>query len=1586
MNDAAYLIIHKDFPVSVNGVNSGAEMATLGEAYALAKLGRRVIVAAELKDGEQTKNGVEFWDIGNSYNVGQIIERARHLGPYHLISAGRIAAIQESRGETSCLSRSLIIHDPSAAALGVRAEIATRIVDNVICVSEAQRGLFLQEKADPAKVKVVYNGADPEYFTAGDSDKRDYNRIIFVGALVADKGIIQLINTFAKLKAVLPNLKLDVYGSASMWAREELINTAEIESQLPGIKFHGKVSQETVVEAYRGAGMCVISSIWFDSFPLTAVEAQVTGCPVVGFSSGGIREAVISGETGLLAEEVSEAGLYKAMHSLLASPEKLRQMSKNALTIQRPKFTWENTAKSIIKLCEKADPNEQRQSGLVEKKIGILTTWKQACGLATYAGYMCSQFPSNSFVVLAEEATTKAADEDFVERCWSKNSGDYSRLLTAIEKHDIGLLQLNCHYRFFQYPQFNGFLEEVRKRGIKVVTLIHNPYTVDPSLQQLAINSDVVMVHTTQNRLEMMANKIQPNKVVVLPHGVSVRKNIDKHLLRKRYGINDAVKVLTCFGFTQAHKGMEGLLESVHYLRARGHNVLGLIVGGPLESDPSSKEYLQGLQELSRQLKIESFVKFVSGFVSDEQVGDYLALSDVVLMNYRSSYYEASGACSLAIGAGALVAASVAPPFQVFEDAVWHITSGFPPQLSVEVLLDNQELSASILQRARKYCEQNSWTAIYQRLTDIYRNLGIKITTADKEKAVELNNKNATTGGQIKVLMQNRPTANSHRGGDTVLMENLAAGLRKRGITVEIDLEGRKDPKNFDLVHLFNFATPDYTRALAERAHAAGVPFVVTTLCEDLPTFHEQSRALANCLIDYTRAGQSAQWWQQNKTDITRIKSAPPFNNQWVAANAAMLFSNGANESQVVLRDYPNAKVREIKLGHEFAPAASPELFSRQYGIKDYVLCVGRIESRKNQLMLLKALENSDLPVVLAAGGFSYQPEYEKAVRQFKRRGQTLILDRQTPEMLASCYAAARCHALPSWYELPGLVSLEAAFYGCNIVGTKTGTTFDYLGDKAYYCQPQDENSIFVATTAAYYSPKTIGLKELVAQYSWDKTADETLEAYRQIVKTVQQVTTVTTRKTMNTNQIYDFNPSATEFQELLEKGELKANEGQYSEAIAMLERARCLNSASARLERGIAAIHLAESRVKEARQQFERALAINPNDEKTLTGLGMCELLDNKLASASDFLFRALRINPMLLTALHQFIQCSYSLGKFGELEEVLRRYLQTKPEDREIQFCLAGCLFKQSRISESRTMVEQILKAQPDHRGAIELSRLFANSNQSGVSASSQSISEATTARATPPQQAFSPQPIKTSVVTYDLDTLEDSKRRREYNDVKLGANAIVSGGHYNAQQKEHAKLLLAEVAAVEGDSNKASAIYAEVLAANARCTRAICGRGALAASQNRQNEAEQAFKQALEINKREDLALTGLGFLRAFAGDSSGAWDFYTQALAINQENTRALLGVIELGYKLGRLKETEGHIRNYLELHPADLNFLYSLAGCCFAQDKLEEATLEIEKISIFDNEHKLANELKGLITQKRQGGSNLAASNVGGVRT
>jgi glycosyltransferase involved in cell wall biosynthesis len=217
--------------------------------------------------------------------------------------------------------------------------------------------------------------------------------------------------------------------------------------------------------------------------------------------------------------------------------------------------------------------------------------------------------------------------------------------------------------------------------------------------------------------------------------------------------------------------------------------------------------------------------------------------------------------------------------------------------------------------------------------------------------------------------------------------------------------------------------------------------------------------------------------------------------------HADRLLTCGDTETVFIKSRFPKAKCETVFFGSTIKDSAvGPELFQKQFGVGDFVLCVGRIEMRKNQLMLMKALEDEDIPLVFADGGFSYQPAYVDLCKNFKRKGKTIFTGRLSDELLISAFRAASVHCLPSWYELPGLVTLEAARYGCRIVASSWGAIENYLKDTIIYCQPDSSDSIREAIYAALSKPNDNLQTALASNYTWEKSGDHLIAVYTNVI------------------------------------------------------------------------------------------------------------------------------------------------------------------------------------------------------------------------------------------------------------------------------------------------------------------------------------------------------------------------------------------------------------------------------------------------------------------------------------------------------
>jgi len=422
----------------------------------------------------------------------------------------------------------------------------------------------------------------------------------------------------------------------------------------------------------------------------------------------------------------------------------------------------------------------------------------------------------------------------------------------------------------------------------------------------------------------------------------------------------------------------------------------------------------------------------------------------------------------------------------------------------VRFVYEHPDEAAKIGARARQDIIHN-WTSKNQAARVAERCLEIR----DRMRAArihssaqvpETNRAPAVKKSNLKILFLNRPDALTHPGGDTQLMNRLKAELESLNVRVYIGTEAQ-DVSRYDLAHLINLTILPASLQYAQNVLSQGKSYVITSLYEDWQRYLNLSYDVIHAFKKYIESGQDPAVFEKELQQAKQQPPSRPLDNDFVANNALCHFCCAETERNALTRRFPQIKRSEIV---PFAPTLAATYgdggtaFRKEFGVADFVLCVGRLESRKNQLMLLKALEHEDIPIVFATGGYTYQPLYENLCRKYRRNGKTLFLNRLPEELLASAYQAARLHVLPSWYELPGLVSLEAAAFGTGVVGSSWGALPNYLGDAAYYFQPDDPEEIRGVILEAWDNPRGDCARDAVKAYSWQESARKTLETYQE--------------------------------------------------------------------------------------------------------------------------------------------------------------------------------------------------------------------------------------------------------------------------------------------------------------------------------------------------------------------------------------------------------------------------------------------------------------------------------------------------------
>ncbi|KXS41807.1 MULTISPECIES: glycosyltransferase [unclassified Candidatus Frackibacter] len=329
----------------------------------------------------------------------------------------------------------------------------------------------------------------------------------------------------------------------------------------------------------------------------------------------------------------------------------------------------------------------------------------------------------------------------------------------------------------------------------------------------------------------------------------------------------------------------------------------------------------------------------------------------------------------------------------------------------------------------------------------------------------------------MKVLFQVRPDLLNVYAGDTIQILRTKEQVERLGIEVNLSTDLGVELDKYDLIHLFNTTRISETYQQMLNAKKQDKPVVLSTIYWDMEEYLRNERP------------DKLKWWQ--RTNEYR---------QEVMNLADILLPNSESEKRLIEKNFGiKDKFMVVPNGvSRYLPNKADDSFKVKYGLEDFILAVGRFDKRKNQLNVIKALKETYIPLVMI--GSCNDPQYLRKCKAEANK-ETIFIDHLPQRKLASAYQAAKVHVLASWYDTPGLVSLEAGILGCNIVSTNRGSAKDYFKDLAWYCDPSDINSIYEAVLHAYYAELNSELEEyILTNFTWKITGEKTVEAYHRLL------------------------------------------------------------------------------------------------------------------------------------------------------------------------------------------------------------------------------------------------------------------------------------------------------------------------------------------------------------------------------------------------------------------------------------------------------------------------------------------------------
>ena len=212
---------------------------------------------------------------------------------------------------------------------------------------------------DKEKIRIAPNGVDTQRFQPSKNSCETIKHqigidsklcVLFVGRLIPRKGLTYLIKAAKHIVKEYSQTRFLIVGDGPQ--KPHLLATLEKTNLLSNFVFLGDVNERLLPALYNCADVFVFPSIQ-EGQGIALLEAQAAAKPVVAFDVGGVREAIVDKETGLLTKPDSRE-LAVAVMKLLANGTLREKMGSNGRKLVVDKFSWDVCAKKMLKVYDEA--------------------------------------------------------------------------------------------------------------------------------------------------------------------------------------------------------------------------------------------------------------------------------------------------------------------------------------------------------------------------------------------------------------------------------------------------------------------------------------------------------------------------------------------------------------------------------------------------------------------------------------------------------------------------------------------------------------------------------------------------------------------------------------------------------------------------------------------------------------------------------------------------------------------------------------------------------------------------------------------------------------------------------------------------------------------------------------------------------------------------------------------------------------------------------------------------------------------------------------------------------------------------------
>ncbi|MBW3537875.1 glycosyltransferase family 4 protein [Candidatus Parcubacteria bacterium] len=230
--------------------------------------------------------------------------------------------------------------------------------DHIVTISQnSQQELVEHYAVSPKRITIINPAVDHGIYNPRSRDeigaiKNKFGLsdkyVLYTGTLEPRKNIVGLLNAYAALPKLLQEGYALVLAGGKGWMDREILRRLKELEDL-NIFLTGYVPDEDLPALYSGASVFVYPS-FYEGFGMPPLEAMACGVPVITSDNSSLPEVV--GDAGIMIKAEDTKAITAAMERVLTHPKLAVGMRRKGLE-QAKKFTWEGSARKLLKVLEK---------------------------------------------------------------------------------------------------------------------------------------------------------------------------------------------------------------------------------------------------------------------------------------------------------------------------------------------------------------------------------------------------------------------------------------------------------------------------------------------------------------------------------------------------------------------------------------------------------------------------------------------------------------------------------------------------------------------------------------------------------------------------------------------------------------------------------------------------------------------------------------------------------------------------------------------------------------------------------------------------------------------------------------------------------------------------------------------------------------------------------------------------------------------------------------------------------------------------------------------------------------------------------